>query len=285
MAEHKDLVGEKRGKLTVVEYLGSNKGNSIWKCICDCGEIVTKTYHYLIYGKEPSCGCGNINLKIIGHKFGKLSVIRQNGFIGDAKAYECMCDCGRKVTVRGYLLTNGHTKSCGCLRKEHLVGVHTVNDLSGTRLYRIWDGMKRRCNCEKDKRYKNYGGRGITICDEWLGSDGFLRFRKWSIENGYDDNSKLSIDRIDNNKGYSPENCRWTTMKVQSNNTRNNNVIEMDGCKHTLAEWCEILNLKYNTISNRINTLGWNAEQALKTPTFPRGYTRKAMKNKDGKRA
>lgn len=130
-----------------------------------------------------------------------------------------------------------------------------------TRLQEIFHSMKQRCYNPKCKSYKDYGGRGIVICDEWLSSP--ETFYNWSKNNGYTDN--LTIDRIDNNKGYSPENCRWVSIKVQANNRRNNRVITYKGKSKTLSEWCEDLNLDYDVIEHRLCRNNWIAEKAFNT--------------------
>lgn len=125
-------------------------------------------------------------------------------------------------------------------------------------IYAVWQSMKTRCLCKTNKRYKDYGQRGIKICEQWLD---FQTFRKWAIENGY--KKRKTLDRIDNDKGYCPENCRWTGYKEQANNKRNNHLIEYNGEKHTISEWSKILELKIGTLNSRINKLGWPIEIAL----------------------
>lgn len=132
--------------------------------------------------------------------------------------------------------------------------------LSKTRLHRIWRGMRSRCSNPNDVEYKWYGKKGIRVCEEW---NDFMVFREWSLANGYSD--ELSIDRIDGKKGYSPDNCRWTTMKVQQNNRCNNHVIEYKGKIHTMSEWAEIIGIAPKTLSKRLCD-GWDVEKALTTP-------------------
>ena len=121
--------------------------------------------------------------------------------------------------------------------------------------------MRRRCNKETDRRFKDYGGRGITVCKEW---DKFEAFQKWSIENGYNDN--LSIDRIDTNGNYEPSNCKWSTTKEQNNNKRNNRILEYNGEAHNVTEWAAILGMSAHTIFSRLDLMGWSVEKALSTP-------------------
>lgn len=133
----------------------------------------------------------------------------------------------------------------------------------GTRIYIIWKHMKQRCYNSKDKGFKNYGGRGITICEQW--KNDFINFYNWAIKNGYKDN--LTIDRINVNGNYEPNNCRWATKKEQANNTRNIHYITYNGETHNLTEWSKLLKIKLSTLSRRINTNKWNIEKSFTKKT------------------
>lgn len=202
-----------------------------------------------------------------GKKYGLLTVIeRANSKNGETK-WICQCDCGRKTVVRGRNLTSGAIKSCGCLRKERAAEGHTTHGASKengkrSKLYSIWIGMRRRCYNKNSINYNDYGLRGITVCDDW--KDDFEKFKEWALSSGYD--PTLTIDRIENDKGYSPENCRWIGSKAQARNRRSNNVITFNGETHTAVEWEEKLGFSRGTISKRIKSRGWSVERALTEP-------------------
>lgn len=189
-------------------------------------------------------------IDLTGQRFGRLVVLGKYGTAKNRQSiWKCKCDCGNiKNVIYGSLLS-GSTKSCGCLLKEN--GCPPKHGLSRTRIYRIWNNMKKRCYNENNKDYSNYGGRGIKICNEWLDEKkGLLNFYNWAMQNGYKDD--LTIDRIDNNGNYEPNNCRWADNRTQSNNKRNCYYITYKNNTHTVAEWSKILYICESTIRERI---------------------------------
>lgn len=202
---------------------------------------------------------------LIGQKFGRLTVIAraENNKRGQTR-WLCKCECGNEKIVGAYLLKSGQTKSCGCFKKE--VFTNKKHGLRYTRIYKLWLSIKNRCYNPKKNNYKHYGGRGITMCEEW--KNNFMSFHDWAFANGYDENVKrgeCTIDRIDTNGNYEPSNCRWVTQKEQANNKRNNVLLTYKGNTHTAQQWAEILDIKYITLITRLKR-GWSVEKTLTTP-------------------
>ena len=173
----------------------------------------------------------------------------------------CVCDCGTRRIVSGINLRSGDSKSCGCLNNERRYE-RVKHGGSGTRLYHIWKNIKSRCYNVNSPRYSEYGGRVILMCDEW--KNDFSLFRDWAINNGYNDS--LTIDRIDNNGCYSPDNCRCVNNTIQQNNKRNNHLITFNGKTQTMSQWSKELGIDAKIISHRLNEYHWDIERALSTP-------------------
>jgi len=201
-------------------------------------------------------------IDLIGKKYGRLDVISQ----GETKHkpngakvifWTCMCECGTQKDVSGEALRDGRVKSCGCKRAEVIGGLNLSHGMSNSREYKSWQHIKYRCLNKNAAKYPDYGGRGITICERWINS----------FENFYKDMGnapfKHTIDRINVNMGYSKDNCKWSTKKEQSSNTRNNVIVNMDGKNMILKDACDLLGLQYNTVRARIKKLGWSTERAL----------------------
>ena len=241
-----DFLGRRFGKLTVLELDHTDKHrNSYWLCECDCGNTRIVSRQNLLNGAVTCCSNCYDNIEdLTGLRFGRLTVIDFDRFDERrASWWLCECDCGNEISVRRNSLVSGQTKSCGCYSRD----IHTSHGMTKTRLYRIWSGIKTRCENESDESYHRYGERGIDVCSEW---ESFETFRDWALDNGYEDN--LTIDRIDNNLGYYPENCRWADRVTQQNNKRNNIYVEYEGERHTIGVWARILDIKYSTLYRRV---------------------------------
>lgn len=191
----------------------------------------------------------------IGKKFNKLTVV---GYViktdKSHSYYLCRCDCGNEKLIRAHRVLSEEQISCGCYKGAH--PKRNTHHLGKTRLYSIWKHIITRCYDTKSDHYHIYGARGITVCDEWRND--FLAFREWSLYNGYTD--ELSIDRIDVNGNYCPENCRWATRKEQQRNMRTNRYVTYRGETKLLVEWCEELNLPEEIMRTRLNL--WGEQQA-----------------------
>ena len=203
-------------------------------------------------------------IDLTGRKFGKLTVIEraENSRNGKSR-WLCKCECGNEKTTSGETLRSGKTSSCGCRYFESNKGRNKTHGQTKTRLHRIWCGMKRRCNSPTAHGFEWYGGRGITVCEEWKNS--FEAFRDWALSNGYADN--LTLDRIDTNGNYYPDNCRWATYKAQENNRANNRKVIYKGKEYTLSKLAEKLNISSATLAWRLNH-GWNENELSITPAF-----------------
>lgn len=202
---------------------------------------------------------------LTGQRFGRLTAIAEVGRTNNGNAkWLCKCDCGGEKVVASFGLRSGRTQSCGCIKREQNETMFTTHGESGhrkTKLYRIWSGMKSRCLNSNWDCYQKYGAKGTDICTEWV--DSYESFRDWAMKNGYRDG--LTIDRKDNSKGYSPDNCRWATTKEQNNNRTNNHRLTFNGKTQTMAEWSEELGMSYKAIEHRINR-GWPVSAALTVP-------------------
>lgn len=205
-----------------------------------------------------------------GMKFGRLTVIFQTEdyIIPSSKKHyarwHCVCDCGNECDVTGTHLKSGHSTSCGCVQHEFCGSINRTHGGSRDRLYGVWSSIKGRCYNINDNFYYEYGGRGIKVCDEWC--DNYSEFKKWAYANGYDDKAEYmqcTIDRIDVDGDYCPENCRWVSALIQSNNRRNVHKIEYNGEIHTITEWSNIIGIKRDILYRRLIVKNIGVEQAF----------------------
>ena len=208
-------------------------------------------------------------IDLTGKTFGRLTVIGvatnyPNKNKRNDTIWECQCECGKKTFVSGFALRNGHTKSCGCYRKDVLKPLVSerskIHGYSNTRIYNIWNKMMKRCYDSNNKNFDRYGGRGIIVCEEWHSIENIV---EWAYGHGYSD--ELTIDRIDNDGNYCPTNCRWADKITQSNNTSRNHLITYGDKTMTIAEWARFTGLTYSCLKSRIRN-GWNIKDALFTP-------------------
>ena len=201
------------------------------------------------------------NLKV-GDVFGRLEVLESVGRSKHGKVlWRCACSCGGEAVSTSGDLKSGNTKSCGCLQREKAASFNKRHGMSRTPMYERWCNIKRRVYDEKCPSYKDYGGRGIKVCDRWLES-----FENFYEDMGDPPSEKYSIDRIDNDGDYCPENCRWATDREQSCNTSRNRILTHRGASKTMTEWCEIYSIRYSTVYDRITRYGWSVEDALTKP-------------------
>lgn len=260
MSKFIDLTGQRFGRLTVIKRVENNKyGGARWLCQCICGNEITAARGDLINGDTKSCGCllsdygkklgAKRLIDLTGQKFGRLTVIERNGSDSDGHArWLCKCDCGNETTVTANQLKDGSTKSCGCYQKEMVAKRSTrhgkYKDGKRNRTFVSWYNMLNRCNKENASSYKWYGQRGIKVCKEWYVFDNFLKDMGECPPN-------MSIDRIDVNGNYTPENCRWATSEEQHNNMRSNVYVEHNGETKTLSQWERFLGMKTGTFKSR----------------------------------
>ena len=211
-------------------------------------------------------------LNLTGQRFGRLVVIKRatNSKSGKAR-WVCECDCGNDIVILSTNLVRGLTHSCGCLNREITSERFSTHRQSESRLHETWSGMKKRCYNPNSKSFSDYGGRGIEVCEEW--KDDFQSFYKWAMANGYADD--LTIDRIDVNGNYSPENCRWVDKLTQANNCRTNHYLTFNGKTQSIAEWARELGVSDSLIRQRIVTLGWSIEKALTEPSRVKAYKKR----------
>lgn len=206
---------------------------------------------------------------LTGQKFGRLTALAPDHTYKGALWWRCRCDCGNEVVVSSNHLVQGTTRSCGCYAREvrkitgAKSGIAKVNYRHGgfgTKLYNVWAGIIRRCENPNQKYYKDYGGRGISVCSEWRNN--FAKFRDWAFENGYQDG--LTIERINNDGDYEPGNCRWIPMAEQFRNRRNSILIEHNGKTYTLREISEIGGIKLRTVIGRYERGDRSYEQLIR---------------------
>lgn len=267
-----DIIGQKFGRWTVLEYGYVKNKTHQYKCKCDCGTERYVGRPQLLNGKSKSCGCLTkeaiskrpINNKYqVGQRYGRLTIIESAGEDKyQSKLWKCRCDCGNEIITASNRLGSGTTRSCGCLNLERIY----KHGYANTHLYKVWWGMIDRCTNEKHQAYKRYGGRGITVCDEW--KNDLETFVNWAKQNG-GDNPDLQLDRIDNNKGYSPNNCRFVTRSENQNNKSSTRYVTYKGETLPAKIFAEkyVPWMPYSTFIRRVFENHWSIEKTISTPT------------------
>ena len=275
-----DYIGKKFGLLTVIgQSPKTNPYSNRFDFQCDCGNIISECPGRVLYGHKKSCGkCRKRNTSYeleqritnsIGMKFGKLTIIGVSHKNGSGKNYaKCKCECGNIIDVLPNSLFNNESKSCGCSKLNNPMLANNKSTSSGNYkdgrtkhlLYGTWKQMINRCENPKSKHYDRYGGRGIKVCEEWRD---FWSFVKWSDSIGGKPNG-YTLDRIDNDGNYCPENCRWADWGTQMSNKSSNRYITYNGKTQTIHQWSIDIGLNEQTLTNRINR-GWSIERALTT--------------------
>lgn len=197
--------------------------------------------------------------ELSGQLFGRLTVIEFSEVKTKRAVWKCQCSCGNITYVPTHKLKSGHTQSCGCLHKEKFNCGHPKHGMWNTGTYRTWYAMVYRCTKSNHHRYEDYGGRGITVCDEWLEFENFIRDMGVRPDN-------RTLERNDNNKGYNKENCCWSTITEQGANKRNNQIITHNGETLTYSQWADKLGVDMRLIWQRIHKLEWDPAKAITTP-------------------
>lgn len=196
-----------------------------------------------------------------GDQFGRLTAVERVQSKSGHQRWLFACECGKRIEVFVSNTKTGNTQSCGCLNRERIRECKTKHGFTHTRLYQALNDMIQRCYNPRNTHYKDYGGRGISVCEEWRNNR--ATFFSWALKHGYQDN--LQIDRIDTNGNYTPNNCRFVTCQENQNNKRNNHKLELDGVTHSVLEWASLTEIKMNTLWTRINRQ-WSVRDALTSP-------------------
>jgi hypothetical protein len=256
-----DLSGQRFGRLTAIRYIKAEKK---WECLCDCGTTKIVKTMLLRSGKTRSCGClrrevvfekiARAKLKDrTGERYGRLIAVSYDGYRNSQAFWKCKCDCGNIVVVNTDSLRRGTTNSCGCLRKEitstrMLVHGHAKRQKGKSSEYMTWQAMKKRCLNSNDKSYTDYGGRGIKVCDRWMAFENFIR-DMGPRPRGH------SLERMDVNGDYCPENCKWIPISEQSKNQRTTRWLTYGNQSMVLKEWAKLIGISAARLAGLLKQL------------------------------
>jgi hypothetical protein len=225
-------------------------------------------YNLTILKKQEDYTTMSKIIHVAGEKFGRWEIIEEAGRNKHGVVlWKCKCECGTIRNVPGNALRTGNSTSCGCINAEFLHNLAFKHGFSKTDLSSVYSNMRQRCYNNKHPKFLTYGARGIKICKEWLTNP--TSFYNWAINSGY--KKGLTLDRIDNNNNYKPDNCRWVTKKTQQNNMRTNRIITYGNKTQSLSQWATDLGLHPTSLSHRLQS-GWTEEEAV---SIPRGGKRK----------
>lgn len=259
MGVFKDETGNRYGLLQVVERDHSRRG--YWLCVCDCGNKNSVRGSHLRSSATSSCGC-LFAIDEVGNRYGRWTVVEQDDdHKGKGAFWRCVCDCGNTRSVSGSGLREGTTKSCGCLQKEMMSQRQTTHGRARSSIYKAFDSMNHRCLNKSNASFNMYGGRGITVCERWHRATPNA-FENFLSDMGEKPSKKHTLERVDNDGPYSPENCRWATMQEQSNNKRNNINFTHWGRTQNITQWSKELRIDRGLVYGRLS-LGWTKVQAL----------------------
>jgi len=270
-----DLTGQSFGQLTVLR-LDPDKpprhGKYYWLCQCSCGNVASVQAYQLRKGRTRSCGCLHHEpthnfIDLTGHTFTRLTVLHRDFSSKNptqGPAWFCQCVCGNVISVTTRSLRSERTRSCGCLLRERRIESHFKHGGAPkgkpTPEYRAWVKMKERCTLPESKDYPRWGGRGITVCPQWIDS-----FPTFLADMGPRPGPGYTLEREDNDGPYSPQNCAWVTRKTQARNTRNNVFLTWNNETHCISAWAEILQVPQQRLADRYRA-GWSHERILTTP-------------------
>jgi len=194
---------------------------------------------------------------LVGERYGRLTVAKFGGRRNRRSYWVCVCDCGAEVEIRADSIRSGSTTSCGCAQKQAVSEANSKHGMCESPEYIAWTQARYRCGKKDHPNYRNYGGRGISVCDRWQDS-----FDAFYADMGPRPSDKHSLERVDNDKGYSPENCKWATSKEQGNNKRSCRIIEHEGVSLNVTQWAQAVGMCRNTLTGRLNR-GKSVDQAL----------------------
>ncbi len=262
------MVGNKYNRLTVVSFSHNRpRKGAVYNCLCDCGKTSVVLGSNLRCNAVKSCGCLRLEntknkipynfVDISGWVYGKLTVIKRVQSSYNTK-WLCRCECGNETVVDKGNLSSGRQVSCGCHNRLMAKNGHTIHNKSKTPIYRVWSGMITRCYNPKFVHYKDYGGRGITVCDEWRND--FMVFYNDMYE-GY--KKGLELDRVEVNGNYEKKNCRWATQKENARNKRNTFYLTVDGNTKPLSQWAEEQGTPYHSVYKRAISVTFTPKQAV----------------------